>query len=168
MSAEAGISENRQQCLMLLSTRTKSCRERKSCMRTFPVHLVSFYIIIYSFSTLTEWCGKSHLSVVTDNFPSTLESLYSTRKRSFLKRTLKRLLQIYTIKTTFLERPLKGIIWRQAVSRPTSVRKLKVPLCRPVSRWGVHRLCCLLVEVQKESQWVSACRGLTDYNRIFN
>lgn len=82
-------------------------------------------------------------------------------KETFLKWILKRRLQIYTIKTTVLEHWLKGIIWRQEVSWPTSVSELKVLLCGPDSRWCVQTLL-----QAKESQWVSACRGLTDYNRI--
>lgn len=59
------------------------------------------------FSTLTKLCEKSHLSVVTDNFPSTLKSFGFDAKETFLKRTLKRLLQIYTIKSNILGTPTK-------------------------------------------------------------
>lgn len=111
--------------------------------------------------------AKSHIQVCCDGkLCEHFKTFGFDWKEKFLKGILQRLLQISTIKTTFLEHSLKSIIWRPEVSRPTSVSKLKVLLCTPVSRWCAHGLCCLLVEAQKNPSESVGVGWLTDYNRI--
>lgn len=136
-------------------------------MQTYSVHLVWFHIIIHINFQVYLNPVKSHIQMCcARKLSGHFKAFGFDWREKFLKRILKRLLQIYTIKTTVLEQSLKGIIWRQEVSWPDICEQAQSATVQTSFKVMCTQTLLPPCWSAKESQWVSACRGLTDYNHI--